>query len=223
MYIYIRGGWLWIRVPTNTERSIWISSSFGLYLASWGKPIELFTGDLFQRSGWRQKSPIWVPNVNMCNTGKGRVGERVEENGWLTLWWMLASCLGVVDLPAGLAGHRWMSRPTAVEQNDGDDAAEGWTSRWGKLADRLLSRLPLDRRRSPSRWALDLFWWPASAPYLASTVAHTPTRSGRWATQCHRQSPLQRNTKRFVWCLASFFGILYNAINRFLIVTQQVK
>lgn len=42
---------------------------------------------------------------------------------------MLASCLGVADRPDGLAGHRWMSRPTAVEQNDGDDAAEGWMSR----------------------------------------------------------------------------------------------
>lgn len=150
-------------------------------------------------------SLIWVSNVNMCVTlEKGRVGERGEEDGWLTLWWMLASCLGVADRPAGLAaGHRWMSRPTVVEQNDGDDAAEGWMSRWGKLlAARLLSRLPLDRRRSPSRWALDLFWWPASALYLASTVAHTPTRSERWAMQCHRRSPLcrKRNKKS---CLMS--------------------
>lgn len=174
----------------------------------------------FGIAGQNQPFAAWLIKMGVqCiangTPGKEKGGRKAkQDDGWLTLWWMCASCLGVAYRPASVAGHRQIFRPSVDEQNDGDVAAEERMSRWRKRNDRLLSLLPLDCRRSPSRWALDLFWRPIFALDPVSIEARTPTRSGRWAMQHHRRIPLKRKIRFDCYStLLSFRGVAPGAMN----------
>lgn len=86
----------------------------------------------------RQKSPIWVSNVNMCNTGKGRVGKR--ERGWRKTDDLL--CDGCL-LPA-------LALPTA---------RTGLLAIVGCLVRLQLSRM-METMRLKGGWAVEESCWP---------------------------------------------------------------